>query len=139
MLFRSSLTRATTTHLTHRTMSSKAAATGSYTPTPLTRVVWGAGTLSQLPDILASLPRPSTLTTPPPPPRALIITGNSLATKTDVIKRAEAALGDAHAGTFSKISQHAPVEAIREAVHAVRTGGATALIGEYAMTTSRPS
>lgn len=39
--------------------------------------------------------------------KAFIITGQSLSTRTPVIKEAEASLGSAHVGTFNKIGQHA--------------------------------
>ncbi len=39
--------------------------------------------------------------------KAFIVTGQSLSTRTPVIKEAEASLGSAHVGTFNKIGQHA--------------------------------
>jgi alcohol dehydrogenase class IV len=39
--------------------------------------------------------------------KAFIITGQSLSTKTPVIKDIEESLGKAHVGTFNKIGQHA--------------------------------
>lgn len=50
--------------------------------------------------------------------RALILTGNSLTTKTDLVSQIEAALGSRHAGTFSGCAQHVPsstVDACRQA------------------------
>ena len=53
--------------------------------------------------------------------KAFIITGSSLASKTPLIKHVEALLGpNHHAGTFSKIGQHAPVAHLDEAADAVR-------------------
>lgn len=51
--------------------------------------------------------------------RAFIITGNSLATKTSLVKQVEQLLGDKHAGTFSKIGQHAPIKELDEATELV--------------------
>lgn len=52
--------------------------------------------------------------------KAFIITGNSLATKTPLVKQVEELLGSKHAGTFSKIGQHAPVEQLDEATELVK-------------------
>ena len=60
--------------------------------------------------------------------KAMIICGKSLATKTKVIKTIEGILGDAHAVTFSEISQHAPVEAIERALKQFKDSGADVLI-----------
>jgi alcohol dehydrogenase class IV len=46
--------------------------------------------------------------------KAYIVTGNSLKTKTDVISTIEGILGSRHAGTSTKIAQHAPEQGIRE-------------------------
>lgn len=52
--------------------------------------------------------------------RAFIITGSSLASKTDLVKQVEEALGPSrHAGTFAKIGQHAPVAQLDEAAELV--------------------
>jgi alcohol dehydrogenase class IV len=61
--------------------------------------------------------------------RAFIITGRSLATRTDVIARVESLLGPRHAGTFSGISQHVPSGGAAEAARQAREAGADALIG----------
>ena len=47
------------------------------------------------------------------------ITGSSLATKTELIKQVEQQLGSKHAGTFSKIGQHAPIKELDEATELV--------------------
>lgn len=64
----------------------------------------------------------------PGPSRALIITGKSLSTKTDVIHQVRSALGDRYVATFDSISQHAPVEAIHEAVELVKRERIDALV-----------
>lgn len=53
--------------------------------------------------------------------RALIVTGKSLNTKTDVIAKVKAALGDKYVDTLDEIGQHAPVEAIHKAVELVQS------------------
>ena len=56
-----------------------------------------SGTAKKLPEIIAKLGCS----------KAFIITGQSLSTKTPVIKDAEQCLGSSHVGTFNKIGQHA--------------------------------
>lgn len=53
--------------------------------------------------------------------KAFIITGNSLATKTNLVKKAEQLLGASHhAGTFSRIGEHAPIAQLDEATEIVK-------------------
>jgi len=81
---------------------------GTYVPTILRRVEYGIGSLSKLPEVLAELSVS----------RPLIITGNSLATKTDVIEQVKKF---ANASTvFSSIKQHAPVQDIYRAVDEIK-------------------
>ena len=57
---------------------------------------------------------------PSPKSKAFIITGSSLATKTPLVSQVEKILGSQHhAGTFSNITQHAPVAQLDEATDAV--------------------
>lgn len=51
--------------------------------------------------------------------RALIVTGKSLNTKTDVIEKVKSALGQQYVATLDEIGQHAPVEGIERAVDLV--------------------
>ncbi|KAL8996866.1 MAG: hypothetical protein Q9169_003718 [Polycauliona sp. 2 TL-2023] len=52
--------------------------------------------------------------------KAFIITGSSLATKTSLVGQVEALLGAKHhAGTFTNITQHAPVAQLDQATHSV--------------------
>jgi alcohol dehydrogenase class IV len=54
--------------------------------------------------------------------KAFIVTGNSLATKTPLIKELESLLSSKHhAGTFSKIGEHAPVAQLDEATEKVHS------------------
>jgi alcohol dehydrogenase class IV len=80
--------------------------------------VYGRGTTSRLPELLESLNAS----------KAFIVTGSSLQTKTPVISQIEAILGDKHVATFSKIGQHAPVEAIREAADQATAAGVDVFI-----------
>jgi alcohol dehydrogenase class IV len=53
--------------------------------------------------------------------KAFIITGSSLANKTPLVKQVEELLGSKHhAGTFSKIGQHAPIKELDEATKQVK-------------------
>jgi len=76
-------------------------------------VLYGRGTISQLPGLLDSLNLH----------RAFIVTGNSLRNKTPVISDIENLLGGKHVGTFSRIGQHAPIAGIREAVEEAKLRG----------------
>ena len=93
------MTEATTTPLT-----------GLWQPTHLQRLHYGSGSVSK--HLLSCLPSASS--------KAFIITGNSLATKTPLVQDVEKLLGDKHAGTFSKIGQHAPVAQLDEATELVK-------------------
>jgi maleylacetate reductase len=79
---------------------------GDYFFLPLEHVIFGAGSLERLP---GELERLKVL-------RALIITGQSLATKTGIVRKVEETLGAAHAGTFSAIRQHTPESDVARAV-----------------------
>lgn len=72
---------------------------GLWQPTQLQKLHYGADSVKQ--HLLSCLPKESS--------KAFVITGNSLASKTPLVKQVEALLGDKHAGTFSKIGEHAPV------------------------------
>ena len=65
---------------------------------PRQRVISGIGSLARIPVSLEKLGKR----------RAFILTGNSLATKTDLVSRLEGILGETWAGTFSGCRQHAP-------------------------------
>jgi alcohol dehydrogenase class IV len=70
------------------------------------RVEYGIGSLSKLAEVLHDL----SIYKP------LIITGNSLATKTDVIEQVKKAAGCEVAAVFTSIKQHAPIQDIKEAL-----------------------
>jgi alcohol dehydrogenase class IV len=92
------------------TESSQHPLSGLWKPTHLERLHYGPESVKK--HLLECLPNESS--------KAFIITGNSLATKTPLIKQVEELLGDKHAGTFSKIGQHAPIEQLDEATELVK-------------------
>lgn len=86
---------------------------GLWKPTHLQRLYYGSGSVKE--HILSCLPKESS--------KAFILTGSSLANKTSLIKQVEEQLGARHAGTFSKIGQHAPVKQLDEATELVMQDG----------------
>jgi alcohol dehydrogenase class IV len=85
--------------------------TGLYQPNNLNSMYYGAGTVKA--HLLDCLPSESS--------KAFIITGSSLANKTPLVKQVEELLGSKHhAGTFSKIGQHAPIKQLDEATDRVK-------------------
>ncbi|KAH6675773.1 alcohol dehydrogenase [Halenospora varia] len=91
---------------------------GAYQASPVKSMIYGRGTSKNLASIIETLGAS----------RAFIITGQSLSTKTPVIKDIEKSLGNSHVGTFNKIAQHAPILAIREAKNLVKETRADVLI-----------
>ncbi|KAF1925255.1 Dehydroquinate synthase-like protein [Didymella exigua CBS 183.55] len=87
---------------------------GLWQPTQLQRLHYGSGSVSK--HLLDCLPSETS--------KAFIITGNSLATKTPLVKDVERLLGSKHAGTFSKIGEHAPVAQLDEATQIVTNDSA---------------
>lgn len=89
--------------------------TGLWMPNQISHLYYGPGSVNK--HLLSALPSETS--------KAFIITGNSLATKSPLIKQVESLLGSKrHAGTFSNISQHAPVAEIDKATNAVREDSA---------------
>ncbi|KAF2279008.1 Dehydroquinate synthase-like protein [Westerdykella ornata] len=78
---------------------------GLWKPTQLQKLYYGPDSVSQ--HLTSCLPTPQS--------KAFIITGTSLATKTPLVEQVESLLADRHAGTFSKIGEHAPVAQLDEA------------------------
>jgi alcohol dehydrogenase class IV len=83
---------------------------GLWQPTQLQRLHYGSDSVKK--HLLDCLPNENS--------KAFIITGSSLATKTPLVKQVEELLGSKHAGTFSKIGQHAPVAQLDEATEIVK-------------------
>lgn len=84
---------------------------GEYIHLPQEHVIFGAGSLARLADEVKRLGRS----------RALVITGQSLATKTDVIEKVAQALGSYHAGTFPGIHQHTPKGDVVQALEMLKS------------------
>lgn len=83
---------------------------GLWKPTHLQRLHYGHESVQK--HLLECLPSETS--------KAFIITGASLATKTPLIKQVEELLGSKHhAGTFSKIGQHAPIKELDQATDMV--------------------
>lgn len=83
---------------------------GLWQPNRLERMYYGPSTVEK--HLASCLPSPTS--------KAFIITGSSLATKTSLVSQVEKILGSQHhAGTFSNITQHAPVAQLDEATDAV--------------------
>ncbi|MDF1722047.1 MAG: iron-containing alcohol dehydrogenase [Minwuia sp.] len=60
--------------------------------------------------------------------RALVLTGQTLATKTDLAAKVERTLGAAHAGTFAECSQHVPAGTVDACVAQAKDARADALV-----------
>ncbi|MBI3970821.1 MAG: iron-containing alcohol dehydrogenase [Chloroflexi bacterium] len=95
-----------------------AAPSGVFDYPPADRVRHGPGQVAALPEELSRLGTR----------RAFVVTGRSLATKTDVVQRVEALLGERHAGTYAGIAQHVPSGGVAEATRQARDVGADVLI-----------
>ena len=84
----------------------------------LEKVIFGTGALDRVAGELDRLGRR----------RALIPTGNSLATRTDLVQRLERLLGGRWAGTHAGIRQHVPSRTVAAAVGQAREVNADALV-----------
>ncbi|EXJ53377.1 uncharacterized protein A1O5_13366 [Cladophialophora psammophila CBS 110553] len=84
---------------------------GCYAPQKLKQMLYGSNVVEQ--KLVSCLSGPSS--------RAFIVTGNSLATKTPLIRKVEDILTPPrHAGTFSGIQQHSPHGPLQEALARVQ-------------------
>ena len=93
-------------------------ASGDYTYTPIERVYFGTGSISKLRNALDRIGSQ----------RPFLVTGQSIATKTDLVARVERSSGRKLAGVFSEIRQHAPMSGITRAATAVKEAKADSLI-----------
>lgn len=91
------------------TESSQNPMSGLWKPTHLQRLYYGPNSTKE--HLLECLPTEHS--------KAFVLTGTSLANKTGLIKQVEEQLGSRHAGTFSKIGQHAPIKQLDEATELV--------------------
>lgn len=97
---------------------SDGAISGEYAFLPQERVIFGPGSLAKLADEVDRIGAG----------RALVITGATLATKTDVVAEVVRALGARHAGSFDAIREHAPGSGVIHATEAARAANADLLI-----------
>ena len=81
-------------------------------------MVYGQGSIKRLPELVDQLNAK----------KAFIVTGQSLQNKTPVIEDIETLLGDKHVKTFSKISQHAPIQEIKDAAEEAKMEGVDVFI-----------
>jgi alcohol dehydrogenase class IV len=91
---------------------------GEYTYLPIERVHFGAGSIAKLGAELDKIGSE----------RPLVITGHTIASKTDLVRRLEHAAGRNLAGVYSGIRQHAPESAIKLATKEVIDAKADSLI-----------
>lgn len=92
------------------TESTESPLSGFWRPSYLQGLYYGSSSVHT--HLLSALPSSGS--------KAFIISGESLATKTSLIRQVEEILGrDRHAGTFSSIKQHAPVAQLDEATNIV--------------------
>ena len=89
---------------------------GTHTFLRTARVHFGGGSLGRLEDEARA------------GERAFVITGRTLHTKTDLVRRVERVLGDRHAGTFAGMGEHTPGSAVEEAAGAAESAGADLLV-----------
>ncbi len=84
----------------------------------LEKVVFGAGALARVPQEIERLGKE----------RVFIVTGKSMATKTDLIRKLETMLEDKWVGTYSNCQQHVPSQNITEAAARAREAQADLII-----------
>jgi maleylacetate reductase len=81
---------------------------GTHTFLPTDRVHFGAGSLEKIEEEARSSDR------------VLVVTGRSLAEKSDLVRRVETLLGAKHGGPFSGMCQHTPGSAVESAAEEAR-------------------
>lgn len=84
----------------------------------LEKVIFGVGAVAQVPKEIDRLGKE----------RAFILTGKSLATKTDLVRKLETLLEDRWVGTYSGCQQHVPSHTVDEAVARAREAQADLII-----------
>ncbi|NWJ44419.1 MAG: iron-containing alcohol dehydrogenase [Chloroflexi bacterium] len=91
---------------------------GDFYYLPMEHVIFGAGSAHRLSEEVIRLGGK----------RVLIVTGQTLATQTDVVKKIEAYLGEYHIATFSGIRQHTPKSDLERALEIARQHKIDALV-----------
>jgi maleylacetate reductase len=91
---------------------------GEYIALPQDHVIFGAGSIARLAEEVKRLKGS----------KVLVITGQSIATKTGILNQIQTILGDLHAGTFDGINQHTHRSTVEKAVQMARETEADILV-----------
>ena len=92
---------------------------GEYNPTVPSRVIFGQGKVDTLAAEVEELGGK----------RALVLSGRSVADRTDAVRRVNTALGGISAGVYSGLTQRAPLTTAVEAANLAVSAGADTLVG----------
>lgn len=92
---------------------------GSFDPTVPTRIVFGNGKIDSLKDEVQKLGGK----------RVLVLSGRTVAEKTDSVQRVNDCLGDLSAGVYSNLPQRAPLSTAVEAANMAVANGVDTLVG----------
>ena len=102
---------------------------GEFNPTVPSRIIFGQGKASSLKDEVQKLGGK----------RALVLSGRTVAEKTDTVRKVNEALGDLSAGVYSGLTQRAPLAAAVEAANLAVSQGVDTLVGVGGSTISDAS
>jgi alcohol dehydrogenase class IV len=92
---------------------------GEFNPAVPTRIVFGNGKIDTLKDEVRKLGGK----------RVLVLSGRTVAEKTDAVRRINDGLGDMSAGVYSGLTQRAPLSTAVEAANLALANGADTLVG----------
>jgi len=92
---------------------------GEFNPAVPTRIVFGNGKIDSLRDEVQKLGGK----------RVLVLSGRTVAEKTDAVRRINDGLGDMSAGVYSGLTQRAPLSTAVEAANLALASGADTLVG----------
>ena len=92
---------------------------GEYSPAVPSRVIFGRGKTATLREEIAALGGQ----------RVLVLSGRTVAEKTDAVQRVSSALGDTCVGVYSGLTQRAPLSAAAEATRMALEAEADTLVG----------
>ena len=92
---------------------------GAYSPAVPSRVIFGRGKTATLREEIAALGGK----------RVLVLSGRTVAEKTDAVQRVSSALGDTCVGVYSGLTQRAPLSAAVEATRMALDAEADTLVG----------
>ena len=92
---------------------------GEFNPAVPTRIIFGNGKIDSLKDEIQKLGGK----------RVLVLSGRTVAEKTDAVRRINDGLGDMSAGVYSGLTQRAPLSTAVEAANLALASGADTLVG----------